>query len=171
MKRFHVHVAVSDLEQSARFYSAMFGMQPTVLKNDYAKWMLDDPRINFAISERAGAEGLNHLGFQAESAEELEEIHARLQTADTSIAAEKGASCCYAKSDKYWVQDPTGIAWESFRSLDTIPFYGELSHKDAAVIENAAPEAEGSGCATSCCPTIAPKTAEVKSAAKACCNG
>ena len=171
MKRFHVHVAVSDLEQSARFYSAMFGMQPTVLKNDYAKWMLDDPRINFAISERAGAEGLNHLGFQAESAEELEEIHARLQTADTSIAAEKGASCCYAKSDKYWVQDPTGIAWESFRSLDTIPFYGEQSHKDAAGFENAAPEAEGSGCATSCCPTIAPKTAEVKSAAKACCNG
>ena len=169
MKRFHVHVAVSDLEQSTRFYSAMFGMQPTVRKNDYAKWMLDDPRINFAISERAGAEGVNHLGIQAESAEELEEIHTRLQSADTSIAAEKSANCCYAKSDKYWVQDPSGIAWESFRSLESIPFYGEQSHKDAAGAEVAA--AEGSGCAKSCCPTIAPKTAEVKTAAKVCCNG
>ena len=173
MKRFHVHVAVSDLEQSSRFYSAMFGMQPTVLKNDYAKWMLDDPRINFAISERAGPQGVNHLGFQAESAEELEEIHTRLQSADTSIAAEEGANCCYAKSDKYWVQDPTGIAWESFRSLDTIPFYGEQSHKGSAGAEVAAAETEGSGCVTSCCPTpaIEPKAAEVKSVAKACCNG
>ena len=171
MKRFHVHVAVSDLEQSTRFYSAMFGTQPTVQKNDYAKWMLDDPRINFAISERAGAEGLNHLGFQAESAKELEEIHTRLQSADTAIAAEKGANCCYAKSDKYWVQDPSGIAWESFRSLDTIPFYGEQSHKSAAGAEIAAAEKEGSGCATSCCPAIEPKTADVKTAAKACCNG
>ena len=171
MKRFHVHVAVSDLEQSTRFYSAMFGTQPTVQKNDYAKWMLDDPRINFAISERAGAEGLNHLGFQAESAEELEEIHTRLQSADTSITAEEGANCCYAKSDKYWVQDPTGIAWESFHSLDTIPFYGEQSHKGAAGAENAAAKAEGSGGVTSCCPTIAPKAVEVKPVAKACCNG
>ena len=173
MKRFHVHVAVSDLEQSSRFYSAMFGMQPTVLKNDYAKWMLDDPRINFAISECAGAQGVNHLGFQAESAEELEEIHTRLQSADTSIAAEEGANCCYAKSDKYWVQDPTGIAWESFRSLDTIPFYGEQSHKGSAGAEVAAAETEGSGYTTPCCPTptIEPKAAEVKIVAKACCNG
>ena len=170
MKRFHVHVAVSDLAQSTRFYSAMFGMQPTVLKNDYAKWMLDDPRINFAISERENAQGVNHLGFQAESAEELEEIHARLQSADTSIAAEKSANCCYAKSDKYWVQDPTGIAWESFRSLDTIPFYGEQSHKGAAGAVDAV-ETEGSGCATSCCPTIETKSAQVQSGAKACCNG
>ncbi len=170
MKRFHVHVAVSDLEQSTRFYSAMFGSEPTVLKNDYAKWMLDDPRINFAISERANAQGVNHLGFQADSAEELEEIHTRLQSADTSIAAEKGANCCYAKSDKYWVQDPTGIAWESFRSLDTIPFYGEQSHKGAEGAEGVA-TAEGAGCGTACCPTIEPKTADVKTAAKACCNG
>jgi catechol 2,3-dioxygenase-like lactoylglutathione lyase family enzyme len=164
MKRFHVHVAVSDLAQSTHFYSAMFGVQPTVLKDDYAKWMLDDPRINFAISERAGASGVNHLGFQADSDAELEEIHARLQTADTGITAEKGANCCYAKSDKYWVQDPTGIAWESFRSLETIPFYGEDSHKGAAGAEQSA----GGGCNTSCCPT---PTAAEKPVAKACCNG
>ena len=170
MKRFHVHVAVSDLEQSTRFYSAMFGIAPTVLKDDYAKWMLDDPRINFAISERANAQGVNHLGFQAESTEELEEIHARLQSADTSITAEKAANCCYAKSDKYWVQDPTGIAWESFRSLDTIPFYGEQSHKGAEGAEGAE-AAEGGACGTACCPTNEPKSADVKTAAKACCNG
>ncbi len=176
MKRFHVHVAVNDLEQSTRFYSAMFGMPPTVVKNDYAKWMLDDPRVNFAISERANAAGVNHLGFQADTDEELEEIHTRLQTADTAITAEKGANCCYARSDKYWVQDPTGIAWESFRSLDSIPFYGEDSHKGTAGAEQSA----GSGCGTACCPTpagmekSAEKAAEKsvdKSAAKACCNG
>ena len=167
MKRFHVHVAVSDLEQSTRFYSAMFGMPPTVQKTDYAKWMLDDPRINFAISERASAPGVNHLGFQAESAEELEEIHSRLQLADTAIAAEKGANCCYAKSDKYWVRDPAGIAWESFRSLESIPFYGEQNHRGT----EAAEMVEGGACATACCPAIEPKTGAVKTAAKACCNG
>lgn len=167
MKRFHVHVAVSDIKQSTQFYSAMFGMQPTVQKDDYAKWMLDDPRVNFAISERANAEGLNHLGFQTDSDDELEEIHTRLQTADTAITAEKGANCCYATSDKYWVQDPSGIPWESFRSLDTIPFYGENSHKGAAGAETTS---AGGACGTSCCPTPAAKPAE-KVAAKACCNG
>ena len=164
MKRFHVHVAVNNLEQSTCFYSAMFGTPPSVRKIDYAKWMLDDPRVNFAISERTETVGLNHLGFQAETDHELEEIHTRLQSADTSITAEKGANCCYAKSDKYWVQDPSGIAWESFRSLDTIPFYGEQSHQGAAGAEQVS---TGSGCATSCCPTPA---AADKSVAKACCN-
>ena len=169
MKRFHVHVAVSDLEQSTRFYSAMFGMPPSVQKNDYAKWMLDDPRVNFAISERANAQGVNHLGFQADSEDELEEIHARLQTADTAITAEKYANCCYAKSDKYWVQDPSGIPWESFRSLGTIPFYGEQSHQGAAGAGNTS---EGSGCSPSCCPTPAPaEISAAKPAAKACCSG
>ena len=165
MKRFHVHVAVSDLAQSTRFYSALFGMQPTVQKNDYAKWMLDDPRLNFAISARTNEAGVNHLGFQADSDDELEEIHARLQTADTVITAEKGANCCYAKSDNYWVQDPTGIAWESFHSLDSIPFYGEQSHKGAAGAE----PKDGGGCGIACCPTPAADT-PVKDAAKACCN-
>lgn len=165
MKRFHVHVAVSDLEQSTRFYSAMFGMQPSVLKDDYAKWMLDDPRINFAISERANAQGVNHLGFQAESAEELEEIHLRLKSADTAISAEKGANCCYAKSDKYWVQDPTGIAWESFSSLDSIPFYGEQRHQGVDGTDNA-----GGACGTACCPTVAVDATAAPEPAKACCN-
>ena len=169
MKRFHVHVAVSDLEQSTRFYSAMFGMPPTVQKTDYAKWMIDEPRVNFAISARAGSFGVNHLGFQAESAEELEEIHTRLQSADISMTAEKGANCCYAKSDKYWVQDPTGIAWESFRSLDTIPLYGDESHKG----EGRAEVATALACSTACCPTVESKVAAVavNANAKACCNG
>lgn len=171
MKRFHVHVAVSDLKQSTQFYSAMFGMAPTVIKDDYAKWMLDDPRLNFAISERANATGpgLNHLGFQAESDAELEEIHTRLQSADAAIVAEKGANCCYAKSDKYWVQDPSGIAWESFHSLSSIPFYGEQSHQGA----EGAPKPAGESCgATSCCPAPLNKAAtDAAGKAKACCNG
>ena len=169
MKRFHVHVAVSDLKQSTQFYSAMFGMQPSVQKDDYAKWMLDDPRINFAISERANAEGLNHLGFQADSDAELEEIHTRLKSADTAITAEKGANCCYARSDKYWVQDPSGIPWESFRSLDTIPFYGENSHQGVAGAAAVEVVSEDGTCGTSCCPTPIEKAA-VNPSAKACCN-
>lgn len=163
MKRFHVHVAVSNLEQSTRFYSAMFGAPPTVQKPDYAKWMLDDPRLNFAISARAGAPGVNHLGFQADSDAELEEIHARLLQADGAITTEKGANCCYAKSDKYWVQDPTGIAWESFHTLDAIPFYGEQSHLGDAGAEDAV---RGGG-DTSCCPA---PTAQPGNVAKACCG-
>jgi catechol 2,3-dioxygenase-like lactoylglutathione lyase family enzyme len=167
MKRFHVHVAVANLEESTRFYAAMFGAQPNVLKPDYAKWMLDDPLINFAISERANVIGVNHLGFQVESDDALEEIHTRLQSANAAITAEKGANCCYAKSDKYWVQDPSGIAWESFRSLNTIPFYGEQSHKGEAGAD-AATATQAAGCSTSCCPT---PTAAEQPAAKACCNG
>src|SRR4029434_1523062 len=100
MKRFHVHVAVRDLEESTRFYSAMFGGSPTVVAHAYAKWMLEDPRLNFAISQRSQTPGVNHLGFQAETDEELEGIHAQLQQADQAIVAEKGVNCCYAKSDK-----------------------------------------------------------------------
>ena len=158
MKRFHVHVAVKDLDQSARFYSAMFGVEPTVLKPDYAKWQLDDPRVNFAISQRNQAPGVNHLGVQAETDEELEGIHANLQRADASVLAEKGINCCYAKSDKYWVTDPQGLAWESFRSLGSVPLYGEENHTASGTSVNDGPR---------CC---AP-TAESKSPAKAtaCC--
>ena len=125
MKRFHVHVAVRDLKQSIRFYSFLFGTAPSIEKPDYAKWMLDDPRINFAISTRAGAEtGIDHLGIQAESNDELEDLSSRLAQADVATTARGVASCCYAKSDKYWVTDPQGVAWESFRTLDTIPVYG-----------------------------------------------
>ena len=124
MKRFHVHVAVHDLEQSIRFYSSLFGAAPSVTKNDYAKWMLEDPRVNFAISMRGAKPGLDHLGLQAETDEELEEIGVRLAQADVSVMPQKGAACCYAKSDKYWTIDPQGIAWESFHTLDSVPVYG-----------------------------------------------
>ncbi len=125
MKRFHVHVAVHDLEQSVRFYSALFAAEPTVKKDDYAKWQLDDPRVNFAISAQAKKSGLDHLGIQAEDGAELEDLRVRLAQADVSTLEQKGASCCYARSDKYWTLDPQGIAWESFRTLDSVPVYGE----------------------------------------------
>jgi hypothetical protein len=124
VKRLHVHIAVEDLPRSIRFYSALFAAQPSVLKDDYAKWMLDDPRVNFAISTRGKKAGLDHLGIQAENAAELEEIGSRLAQADVSVLPQKEAACCYAKSDKYWTIDPQGIAWESFHTLDSIPVYG-----------------------------------------------
>lgn len=124
MKRLHVHVAVQDLQQSIRFYSTLFAAAPAVEKDDYAKWMLDDPRVNFAISTRAGKSGVDHLGIQAESEGELVELGSRLAQADVAITEQRGATCCYAKSDKYWTLDPQGIAWESFHTLDSAPVYG-----------------------------------------------
>jgi catechol 2,3-dioxygenase-like lactoylglutathione lyase family enzyme len=168
MKRFHVHVAVSDLSKSIAFYSAMFGEQPTVVKPDYAKWMLEDPRINFAISNRGNAPGVNHLGLQAEDDAELEAIHANLQKADTAVLPEKGANCCYAKSDKYWVTDPQGIAWESFRSLGTIPLYGS-SKAERAVAEQAGSCGIGEAPAMSCCAPSEAKIATSVKAASGCC--
>jgi len=125
MKRLHVHVAVHDLRQSIRFYSALFAAEPTVCKDDYAKWQLEDPRVNFAISSRGSKTGVDHLGIQAENAVELEELGVRLAQADVTVTAQKGASCCYAKSDKYWTLDPQGVAWESFHTLDSAPVFGE----------------------------------------------
>jgi len=156
MKRFHVHVAVSDLEQSIRFYSTLFGGEPSVQKADYAKWMLDDPRVNFAISRRGGAAGVNHLGLQVDTADELEGMRAQLLAADRRLVEEKHANCCYARSDKYWVTDPAGIAWETFHSLGTIPVYGEdvaATHDDAsarccAPADQGKPEA---GAKSACC--------------------
>ena len=124
MKRLHVHVSVNNLADSIRFYSGMFASQPSVVKTDYAKWMLEDPRVNFAISQRGAEIGLNHLGVQVESADELAEMHTRLQTLQEPITEETDAACCYAKSDKYWATDPQGIAWETFHTLDTIPVFG-----------------------------------------------
>jgi len=125
MRRFHVHVGVLDLQKSVRFYSALFAAEPVVQKPDYAKWMLDDPRVNFAISTRSQKTGVDHLGIQAENGAELEELASRLAQADVSVLPQKAASCCYAKSDKYWTLDPQGVAWESFHSLDSVPVYGE----------------------------------------------
>jgi len=116
---------VHDLAQSVRFYSALFAAEPTIRKDDYAKWQLDDPRVNFAISAQAKKSGLDHLGIQAEDGAELEELRVRLAQADVSTSEQKGVSCCYARSDKYWTIDPQGIAWESFHTLDFVPVYGE----------------------------------------------
>ena len=138
MKRFHVHVAVHDLQQSIRFYSALFGAAPVVKKDDYAKWMLEDPRINFAISNRSAKTGIDHLGLQADDGAELEDIGLRLAQADVSTQAQKGASCCYAKSDKYWTIDPQGVAWESFHTLDSIPVFGADGRTKAIEIKPAA---------------------------------
>jgi len=129
---------VHDIQQSVRFYSALFAAQPTVTKDDYAKWMLDDPRVNFAISKRGAKTGLDHLGIQAESETELEAIGSQLAQADVSTLEQKGASCCYAKSDKYWTLDPQGIAWESFHTLGTVPVYGEDGRSKADKLERKA---------------------------------
>jgi hypothetical protein len=166
MKRFHVHVAVNDLSQSIAFYSAMFGEQPIVVKPDYAKWMLEDPRLNFAISNRGNTPGVNHLGLQAENDAELEAIHANLQKADTVVVPEKGADCCYAKADKYWVMDPQGIAWESFHSLGTIPLYGNSKAERAVALQ---PADCGAGGPASCCaPSHAKIATPVQAISGAC---
>jgi catechol 2,3-dioxygenase-like lactoylglutathione lyase family enzyme len=125
MKRFHVHVAVDDLDKTVRFYKALFGVEPTVSKDDYAKWMLDDPRVNFAVSRRGDTPGINHLGIQVESDEELQEMREKLAHADRPVVEQEEASCCYAESNKHWVQDPQGIAWETFHTLSSIPVFGE----------------------------------------------
>jgi catechol 2,3-dioxygenase-like lactoylglutathione lyase family enzyme len=152
MKRFHVHVAVPHLEESVRFYSTLFGAEPSVRKDDYAKWMLNDPRVNFAISQRGGAGGVNHLGFQVDSGEELEAMRAQLIAADRSIVSEKAANCCYAVSDKYWVTDPSGVAWETFHSLGSIPIYGDdqASQREPSQSGCCAPSA-GAEAKSACC--------------------
>ena len=149
MKRFHVHVAVPDLAAGIRFYSTVFASEPAVVKPDYAKWMLDDPRVNFAISQRGSTAGVNHLGFQVDDAAELAQMHSRLAAADAAVVEEKDVSCCYARSDNYWITDPAGVAWETFHSLGTVPVYG-------------GEKACGSG-ETACC------AAEAKASAAACC--
>jgi hypothetical protein len=126
MKRFHVHVTVKDLGESVGFYSKVFGIEPTVLKPDYAKWMVDDPRINFAISACGAGRrtGVNHLGLQVDSDDELKGMRSQLAAADAALAEQTAVSCCYAKSDKYWVTDPQGIAWETWHNLGSVPVYG-----------------------------------------------
>lgn len=128
MTRFHVHLAVADLSDSIRFYSALFGVAPDVSRADYAKWLLDDPRVNFAISQRGAQPGLDHLGFQVDSEEALGEINARLTDAELPSIEQSGAACCYARSNKYWSVDPQGVAWEGFHSLDSIPTFNGGEH-------------------------------------------
>ena len=160
MKRLHVHVAVDDLAASIQFYSTMFASEPTVTKDDYAKWMLDDPRVNFAISARGATPGLNHLGVQVENADELAEMSGRLQQLEADVIEEMCTACCYAKSDKYCATDPSGIAWETYHTLDSIPVFGASDSNDAHASGCCVPEptvAKVSGCipvkgqASGCC--------------------
>jgi hypothetical protein len=148
MKRFHVHVHVDDLGKSVAFYSKLFAAEPTRHEADYAKWMLDDPRINFAISTRGAKPGVDHLGFQTDSEEELVELRSRAQTADLAVLDEGETTCCYARSDKHWITDPQGIAWEHFRTLENIPVFNE----------KAAAASEASAC---CTPTTRGKPVDI----------
>jgi len=125
MKRFHIHVSVDDITKSIGFYSKLFGAKPSRIEADYAKWMLEDPRMNFAISTGRQPVGVNRLGFQVDSADELGGVHSQLAEGDAHLIEESEQACCYAKSDQYWVTDPTGIAWETFHTLGSIPVYGE----------------------------------------------
>ena len=125
MKRLHVHVAVSDIAQSIGFYSALFATKPDVVKADYAKWMLDDPRVNFAISARGRQPGLDHLGIQVENPDELSDVYARLRQAGGNIIEQGQTACCYAKSEKSWIDDPAGIAWETFLTTGENITYGD----------------------------------------------
>jgi hypothetical protein len=124
MKRLHVHVSVDDLAQSIRFYSTLFAAPPTTTKLDYAKWMLEDPRMNFAISMRGKAAGTDHFGIQVETAEELHDVYARLHEADLPVLEEGETTCCYANSEKSWVADPQGVAWEAFLTTGESTVYG-----------------------------------------------
>ena len=129
MKRFHVHVHVQNLQQSVAFYSKLFAAEPTRTEADYAKWMLDDPRINFAISTRGSEPGIDHLGIQGESPEELADLRTRARAADMTVLDEGATTCCYARSEKHWVMDPQGIPWEHFHTLADIPVFREAAVK------------------------------------------
>ena len=142
MKRIHLHVAVDDLAKSIHFYNTLFGALPSVKKSDYAKWMLDDPLVNFAISKRGAKAGLDHIGIQVENNEELTDIKSRFETADMNMLTQEGTTCCYAKSDKHWVQDPSGIAWEAYRTLESVPTFNNTTESNVVGSACCAPIAQ-----------------------------
>lgn len=148
MKRLHVHVGVEDIDRSISFYSTLFGAAPSVAKPDYAKWMLEDPRVNFAISQRGCAAGIDHIGIQTETPEELEALAARLKAAGEQTLDQTAAACCYTRSDKAWVNDPSGVKWETFHTLGEETVYGE----DAAPVDI---KDDGAAPASACCPASA----------------
>lgn len=159
MKRLHVHVGVEDLDRSIAFYSTLFGAGPTVTQSDYAKWMLEDPRVNFAISTGQHAEkGIEHLGIQVESSDELAEVYGRLKAADRPLLEEGATTCCYAKSEKSWISDPDGIVWEAFLTNGEATVYGDSPALSAL---------SGSASDTTCC---APAMPPAKAASVACCG-
>jgi len=148
MKRLHLHVSVPDLAQSIQFYETLFGAPATVVKEDYAKWMLEDPRVNFAISQRERATGVDHVGIQVDSAEELSDLATRLKKAGATTFDQEATTCCYAQSDKSWVNDPAGVRWETFYTFGEATSYGE----DEPALATAAP-------ASACCGAPEPKAA------------
>ena len=154
MKRFHVHLHVADLSASIAFYSRLFGAEPTRTEQDYAKWMLQDPRLNFAISTRGAAPGLDHLGFQTDDAAELEALKERAANAQLPVQDEGETTCCYARSDKHWVTDPDGVAWEHFHTLQDIPVFNEKS--------------VSAGASACCAPRGKPLSIPVKGASSCC---
>jgi catechol 2,3-dioxygenase-like lactoylglutathione lyase family enzyme len=162
MKRLHVHVVVPDLDQSIRFYSTLFGAEPSKIEHDYAKWMLDDPRVNFAISQRVTrAAGVDHIGIQVDSRSELDELATRLKAAGNTTFDEEATTCCYAQSDKSWVADPAGLRWETFYTFGDATTYGE----DISASELAAKSARGAaGCGVPA-PALEP---QAKAAASCC---
>jgi catechol 2,3-dioxygenase-like lactoylglutathione lyase family enzyme len=168
MKRFHVHLGVPDLAESVRFYSNLFGMAPAVEKPDYAKWMLDDPRVNFAISQRGARVGLNHLGLQAESETELAGLRTQFDAADAaSVRDEHAVSCCYARSNKHWVRDPQGIAWEAFHSLGAVAYF-DGDGDAAAPVGGCGAGTAIDGAATACCAPVAAAPASPQATARCC---
>jgi catechol 2,3-dioxygenase-like lactoylglutathione lyase family enzyme len=157
MKRLHIHVSVNDLDESTRFYAALFAAEPTVKKPDYAKWMLDDPRVNFAISARGREAGIEHLGIQAEDEAELGVIFARLAKADRPTLAEENTTCCYARSEKQWVADPQGVVWETFYTHGESTVYGQSAAIEALAGQVCCePQAEAEAISApkaACCPS------------------
>jgi catechol 2,3-dioxygenase-like lactoylglutathione lyase family enzyme len=159
MKRFHVHAHVENLPASIAFYSKMFGAEPSRVESDYAKWMLEDPRLNFAISTRGSKLGVDHLGFQTDTEDELADLKARAQAADLTLEDEGETTCCYARSEKHWVTDPQGIAWEHFHTLNNIPVFSE---------EKSEVKTEASACCAPRAPQGRPVGIAVKSASSCC---
>lgn len=164
MNRFHVHISVDNLNDSIRFYSTLFNMTPTIEKSDYAKWMLEDPRINFAISKRGAKTGLDHIGIQTETNEELSILHNRMHDAGIGMLTQNKQACCYSESNKHWAIDPSGIAWETYHTLGAIPTFNNNSGSEdtnaACCIPNIlAPQSENESCCT-----------PISNDPKACCN-
>lgn len=152
MKRLHVHVAVEDLSASVRFYSQLFAAEPVVLKPDYAKWMLEDPRVNFAISARGARTGIEHLGIQVENRDELTEVYERLRRAERPVFEEGATTCCYAKSEKSWIEDPQGVKWETFLTTGESTVYGHDPVRDgSAACCTPERKAQANECRASCC--------------------
>ena len=158
MKRFHVHTHVADLQKSIAFYSKMFAAAPTRVESDYAKWMIEDPRINFAISTRGAKPGIDHLGMQTDTQEELAELKSRAEAAGMTLLDEGETTCCYARSEKHWVTDPQGVAWEHFHTLDNIPVFSEKA--PAGTVDAA--------CCATPAPLGKPVAIPVKSASSCC---